>query len=130
MSDTYHNSDGTLRDFPWVKSEELGSIREHLFSFNHKSFKNEPQNRETEMFVTFEMKGKQIHGWLTRNETTEKFTNQIFEDCRFNQNIHFIEWDTRINCVVGDGIYISSSHFWMTKEECEKLIQRMIPAIK
>lgn len=138
--DTYHDSKGNLREFPWIKAEELGILREHIFSVptNRKTedggtvwrqFHNVPQDRAKEMFVTFEFQnGTKRYGWLTRSAATYRFTNTLFQESAFNQHIHFIEWNDRFNCVVEDGIYISQAHFWMSKEEIHNLIARMEPA--
>lgn len=140
--DTYHDSKGNLREFPWIKAEELGRLREHIFSVptNRKTkdgrtiwrqFRNVPQDKAKEIFVAFELQnGTKKYGWLTRNETTCKFTKYLFQENAFNQHINFIEWDDRFNCVVEDGIYISQEHFWMSKEEVLNLMARMEPALE
>lgn len=140
--DTYHDSKGNLREFPWIKAEELGRLREHIFSVptNRKTedgrtvwrqFHNVPQDKAREMFVSFEFRDDtKRYGWLTRSEVTNKFTKTLFQESAFNQHIHFIEWDDRFNCVVEDGIYISQAHFWMSKEEMHNLIERMEPALE
>lgn len=140
--DTYHDRKGNLREFPWIKAEELGRLREHIFSVptNRKTenggtvwrqFHNVPQDRAKEMFVTFAFRnGTKRYGWLTRSEATYKFTKNLCQECAFNQHIHFIEWGDRFNCVVEDGIYISQQYFWMSKEEIHNLIARMEPALE
>ena len=118
-------------NIPWVNADELGSLREILFSHNGKQFKNITPNRETEMHVSFEFRDtyKKIYGYITRNATTDVFTDSLLQENRWNQHIHFIEWKDRWNCVVGDGIYISQCNFFMEKSEVEKLLARMIPCI-
>lgn len=136
---TYFDNKGNLRNFPWITADELGTAREHLMSVRtskpgvNRMFRNRPQNRETEMFFRVEMKdGTRRYGWLTRNDTTDRFTSGLLQENRFNQHIEFIEWDDPklINCVVGDGLYISESHFFMTHEELQKFLDRMEPAVE
>lgn len=134
---TYFDDRGHLRNFPWIKAEELGPVREHLFFYKSegaktsRQFRNRKSNRDTEIFISIELRnGTRKHGWLTRNETTDRFTDTLFQDRRQNQHIRFVEWETPslINCVVEDGIYISQSHFFMTKEELEKFLEKWAPA--
>lgn len=134
-------ADGTVRDFPWITADELGPARQHIFSVPTdkpgvaRQFRNQPANRETEMFFSVEFLGEPLrrHGWITRNATTDRFTNYLIQDCRHNQHIQFIEWGAPHNlimCVVQDGIYISESHFLMKKEELMKFLDRMEPAVE
>lgn len=113
---------------PFVKANELGAAREHIFFLNGKQVKGKPQDRVTEMFCTYEKDGYSIkHFWLTRTERINEFCSKLFQDSRFNQHIHFIEWKDRICCVVGDGIYISQTYFFMTKEEFTRFMLTITP---
>ena len=58
--------------------------------------------------------------WMHRTEKLDTFFARLFQEHRSNQHIHFIEWEDRINCVVEDGIYISQTNFFMTKDEFAK----------
>lgn len=99
-----------------------------MFSRNGRQIKNPPQNKMHEVFCSIEMRnGTREHFWMQRTEVLEAFFAQLFQDSRYNQHIHFIEWNDRINCVVEDGIYISQTNFFMTKEELEKFRKTIIP---
>lgn len=118
---------------PYLIASDLGEAREHLFFRNGKQVKNLPQDKATEVFCSFETynDGKyglpQTHFWMKRTDKVQAFFDTLFRDRRHNQHIEFIEWDDRINCVVNDGIYISSTNFFMTKEEFAKFYETIVP---
>ena len=119
---------------PYLVASDLGEAREHLFSRNGKQVTNLPQNKTTEVFCSFESYTAEnkcgidrMSFWMKRTDRLQEFFNRLFQDHRSNQHIHFIEWDDRINCVVGDGIYISQTNFFMTKEEFVKFHQTIVP---
>ena len=119
---------------PYLTASDLGSAREHLFSRNGKQVKNLSQNKSTEVFCSFETYSKEselwgstIHFWMKRTEKVQAFFDRLIQDRRTNQHIQFIEWDDRINCVVCDGIYISQTNFFMTKEEFAKFYETIVP---
>lgn len=132
---TYFDSHGNLRPFPWVTEGELGAAREIFFSVPlrpgyHRQYRYRRGNPQTEMFFSVEMKnGERRYGYLTRNDTTDRFTDTLFQEARHNQHIKFIEWSdpALINCVVCDGIYISESHFFMHTDEFAKFMGRLEP---
>lgn len=133
-ADTYHNEDGTLRDFPWLTADDLGAAREYVFHRNGKQVKNHPQNRENEIFCSYESRAKNQNGfgirasfYMRRTPRLQEFFGRLFQGSRYNQHIKFIEWPDRINCVICDGIYISEAHAWMTKEEFAKFMARIVP---
>ena len=112
---------------PFIKADELGDLREIVLTGARSKVKTPPQDKKSEVFVAFESRNMvKAFGWLTRNEMLDSFTNELFQDNRRNQNIHFIEWEDRFNCVVGDGICISQTNFYMEKPELEKLLSRMV----
>lgn len=112
----------------YLTAADMGRAREHLFFRNGRQIKNPPQDKMREVFCSIEMRnGIREHFWMQRTEVLEAFFAQLFQDNRYNQHIHFIEWDDRINCVVEDGIYISQTNFFMTKEELEKFRKTIIP---
>jgi len=118
---------GVDMNAPFIAADELGAARQHLLS-PAKSCKKSEQNREDELFFTYDIQGgKKVYGWLTRNETTNRFTDVLLQVHRSNQHIQFIEWSDRINCMVEDGTYISSVNFFMTHEEFEKFLSRIVP---
>ena len=109
-------------------ASDLGNAREHLHFRNGKQCKNNPQDKEKEVFCTIEMRnGNRTSLWMQRTEATEKFFARLFQERRYNQHIHFIEWDDRINCSVQDGIYISQTNFFMTKDEFAKFRKTIVP---
>lgn len=118
---------------PYLKASDLGVAREHLHFLNGKLAKNLPQNKTKEVFCSFESYAKQKCGlnkmcfWMHRTEPVQKFFNTLFQERKENQHIEFIEWDDRINCVVNDGIYISQTNFFMTKEEFAKFYKTIVP---
>lgn len=119
---------------PYLMASDLGAAREHLFFRNGKQVKNLPQDKATEVFCSFETYNKEIelwvskiHFWMKRTEKVQAFFDTLFQDRRHNQHIDFIEWDDRINCVVNDGIYISQTNFFMTKEEFAKFYKTIVP---
>jgi hypothetical protein len=117
-----------ISKIPFLTASDLGSSREHLHFRNGKLAKNPPQNRETEIFCSIKMlSGERQSLWMRRTEKLNEIFDRLFQDTRFNQHITFIEWDDRINCVCQDGIYISESNFFMTKEEFEKFRKSIIP---
>ena len=119
---------------PYLMASDLGAAREHLFFRNGKQVKNLPQDKATEVFCSFETYNKEselwlskIHFWMKRTDKVQVLFDTLFRDRRHNQHIEFIEWDDRINCVVNDGIYISSTNFFMTKEEFAKFYETIVP---
>ena len=117
-----------INKVPYLVATDLGAAREHIFFRNGKQVKNIPQNKRTEVFCTVEMRnGDRQYFWMHRSEKVEEFFSKLFQEDRFNQHIHFIEWNDRINCVVEDGIYISETNFFMTKEEFEKFRATITP---
>lgn len=117
---------------PYLTAYDLGAAREHLHFRNGKQVKNKPQNIEKEVFCSYESYlGKvprESHCfWMQRTPRLQDFFNTLFQERRSNQHIHFIEWEDRINCVVGDGIYISQTYFFMTKEEFQKFCDTIVP---
>lgn len=117
-----------INEVPYLVATDLGEAREHLFFRNGKQVKNKPQDKKLEVFCTIEMRnGDRQHFWMHRTEKVEEFFSRLFQESKYNQHIHFIEWEDRINCVVEDGIYISQTNFFMTKEEFEKFRATIIP---
>lgn len=117
-----------INEVPYLVATDLGTAREHLFFRNGKQVKNKPQDKKLEVFCTIEMRnGDRQHFWMHRTEKVEEFFSRLFQESKYNQHIHFIEWADRINCVVEDGIYISQTNFFMTKEEFEKFRATIIP---
>lgn len=117
-----------IEDIPYLVASDLGKAREHLHFRDGKQCKNHPQDRTNEVFCTMEMRnGNRTSLWMQRTEAMEKFFARLFQESRYNQHIHFIEWDDRINCSVEDGIYISQTNFFMTKEEFAKFRETIIP---
>ena len=112
---------------PYFTASDLGEAREHIFFRNGKQVKNLPQDKATEVFCSLESYAKEdkrwennMHFWMKRTEKIQALFDTLFSERRSNQHIEFIEWDDRINCVVCDGIYISQTNFFMTKEEFYK----------
>lgn len=113
---------------PFLQASVLGPSREHVHFRNGKFAKNPPQNKETEIFCSIQMlSGERQSLWMHRTEKINQIFDRLFQECRFNQHINFIEWDDRINCVCQDGIYISESNFFMTKEEFGKFRNSIVP---
>lgn len=118
---------------PYLVASDLGAAREHLFFRNGKQVKNLPQDKVKEIFCTFESYAKENCGlpkksfWMQRTEKVQEFFNTLFSERKSNQHIEFIEWDDRINCVIEDGIYISQTNFFMTKEEFAKFYKTIVP---
>ena len=119
---------------PYLSASDLGAAREHIFFRNGKQVINQPQDKATEVFCSFESYAKEdkrwknsMHFWMKRTEKVQAIFDTLFQDRRSNQHINFIEWDDRVNCVVGDGIYISQTNFFMTKDEFAKFIKTIIP---
>lgn len=117
-----------VEDIPYLVASDLGKAREHLHFRNGKQCKNHPQDRQKEIFCVYEKGGYSIMSfWMQRTAATEKFFARLFQESKYNQHIHFIEWDDRINCSVEDGIYISQTNFFMTKEEFAKFRETIVP---
>ena len=117
-----------ISKIPYLDAVDLGEAREHLHFRNGKQMKNKPQNEKLEVFCTIEMRnGDRESLWMHRTEKLDTFFARLFQEHRSNQHIHFIEWEDRINCVVEDGIYISQTNFFMTKEEFAKFRARIVP---
>lgn len=117
-----------IDDIPYLVASDLGKAREHLHFRGGKLCKNHPQDKAKEVFCVYENKGYSIMSfWMQRTEAVDKFFGYLFQEHRYNQHIHFIEWDDRINCSVEDGIYISQTNFFMTKEEFAKFRETIIP---
>lgn len=118
---------------PYLEASDLGMAREHLFSRDGRQVKNLPQLKESEVFCHFETYAKYSIGlptkafWMKRTTKVQALFDTLFQERRYNQHIHFIEWDDRINCVVGDGIYISQTYFFMTKEEFARFYATIVP---
>ena len=117
-----------INTIPYLPASALGKAREHLFFRNGKQARNLPQNEETEIFGTYENRdGTRKSFWMHRTPAVEVFFAHLFQESRYNQHIHFIEWADRINCSVEDGIYISHTNFFMTKEEFAKFLESIVP---
>lgn len=117
-----------VREIPYLSASSLGKAREHLHFRNGKQIKNLPQNKAKEIFCVYEGRnGERKSFWLYRTPAVDHFFDQLFQESRYNQHIHFIEWDDRINCSVEDGIYISHTNFFMTKEEFAKFLETITP---
>jgi hypothetical protein len=117
-----------INKIPFLTASDLGASREHMHFRNGKLTKNPPQDRTNEIFCSIKMRnGERQSLWMHRTEKLNAIFDRLFQDSRFNQHIEFIEWDDRINCVCQDGIYISESNFFMTKEEFEKFRQSIVP---
>lgn len=113
---------------PFILASDLGSSREHLHHRNGKLTKNPPQDRENEIFCSIEMRnGERQSLWMRRTEAINKIFSRLFQERRSNQHIQFIEWDDRINCRCQDGIYISETNVFMTKEEFDKFRVTIMP---
>lgn len=114
-----------MPDYPYVTAGELGAAR----CYNIYARSN-PRDSHREMHFSVKLRKQEggftygPFGWLTRNKTTDRFTNLLFQDNRANQHIEFIEWADRFNCVVGDGLYISHANFYMTKPEFQTFLDR------
>lgn len=123
----------SIDTIPFLTASDLGTAREHIFFRNGKQVKNLPQDKRKEIFCSFESYAEhkcgldEIHFWMQRTETLQSFFDKLFSERKYNQHIHFIEWDDRINCVVEDGIYISNTNFFMTKEEFKRFYKTIIP---
>lgn len=116
-----------INNIPFLQAKSLGQAREHLFFLNGKQAINKPQDKAKEIFCTYEGRdGVRKHFWLTRTPDVDYFFDTLFQESRYNQHIHFIEWDDRINCSVEDGIYISHTNFFMTKEEFGKFLETIV----
>ena len=117
-----------LDKIPYLSASDLGKAREHLHFRDGKQIKNLPQNKLTEIFCVYEGRdGTRQSFWLHRTPAIEVYFARLFQESRYNQHIHFIEWDDRINCVAQDGIYISSTNFFMTKVEFAKFRKTITP---
>jgi len=113
---------------PFLQAKSLGDAREHLHFRDGKQIKNKPQNKATEIFCCYEGRdGTRKSFWLHRTPEIQYFFDTLFQESKYNQHIHFIEWDDRINCSVEDGIYISYTNFFMTKEEFAKFLESIVP---
>jgi hypothetical protein len=112
----------------FLLASDLGKAREHMHFRNGKLTKNPPQDEEKEIFCSISMlNGDRQSLWLHRTEKIDRIFRYLFQEHRFNQHIEFIEWDDRINCRCQDGIYISETNFFMTKEEFEKFRKKIMP---
>ena len=117
-----------VNSIPFLQAKSLGQAREHLFFRNGRQVLNRPQDKAREIFCCYEGRdGTRKSFWLTRTPNIDHFFDQLFQESRYNQHIHFIEWDDRINCSVEDGIYISHTNFFMTKEEFAKFLETIVP---
>ena len=117
-----------ISKIPFLIASDLGKAREHLHFRDGKQCKNHPQDKENEVFCSIEMRnGERQSLWMHRTEATNPFFARLFQERRYNQHIRFVEWNDRINCVVGDGIYISQTNFFMTKEEFVKFRKTIVP---
>ena len=117
-----------ISTIPYLTASDLGKAREHLHFLNGKQVKNHPQDRQNEIFCHISNRGiPKGSFWMRRTPKLNEFFNMLFQESRYNQHIEFIEWDDRYNCVVGDGIYISQTYFFMTKEEFAKFCETIIP---
>lgn len=113
---------------PYLSASDLGKAREHLHFRNGKQIKNKPQDKANEIFCCYEGRdGTRKSFWLRRTAATDYLFATLFQERKYNQHIHFIEWDDRINCSVEDGIYISHTNFFMTKEEFARFMETIIP---
>ena len=117
-----------VNNIPFLQAKSLGPAREHLFFRNGRQVLNQPQDKAREIFCTYEGRdGTRKSFWLCRTPEVDYFFDQLFQESRYNQHIHFIEWEDKINCSVEDGIYISHTNFFMTKEEFAKFLETIIP---
>lgn len=117
-----------ISKIPFLLASDLGSSREHLHFRDGKLTKNPPPDRDNEIFCSIRMRnGDRQSLWMRRTPALNHIFNRLFQDNRFNQHIEFIEWDDRINCRCQDGIYISETNFFMTKEEFEKFRNAIMP---
>ena len=122
-----------IETIPYFTASDLGKAREHIFFRNGKQVANLPQDREKEVFCSFESYAEQtcgldnIHFWMQRTTKVQELFDVLFQERKRNQHIKFIEWDDRINCVVCDGLYISQTYFFMTKEEFIKFYNTIVP---
>ena len=117
-----------INTIPYLTVSDLGRAREHLHFRNGKRVQNHPQDKRNEVFCHISSKG--IPGrcfWMQRTPRLNEFFDYLIQDRRENQSIEFIEWDDRYNCVVEDGIYISQTYFFMTKEEFAKFYETIVP---
>jgi len=112
---------------PYLFASSLGKAREHLYFRDGKQMYNKPQDKVNEIFCVYESKNGSKAFWMERTPMIEKFFAQVFQARRSNQHIHFYEWSDRINCSVEDGIYISHTNFFMTKEEFAKFLDTIVP---
>jgi hypothetical protein len=113
---------------PFLTAKDLGASREHMHFRNGKLTKNPPQDMQNEIFCSIEMRnGDRQSLWMRRTEALDRIFRYLFQERRYNQHINFIEWDDRINCRCQDGIYISESNFFMTKEEFAKFRKTIMP---
>lgn len=117
-----------ISKIPFLSASDLGKSREHMHFRNGKLTKNPPQDKESEIFCSIEMRdGTRQSLWMHRTRRINEIFDALFQDHRFNQHIQFIEWDDRINCRCQDGIYISEINFFMTKEEFEDFRKTITP---
>lgn len=113
---------------PYLKAEDLGKAREHLHFRNGRLAKNSPQDEQKEVFCSIDKLGAPSKCfWMQRTNKLQEFFNYLIQENRSNQHITFIPWDDRVNCVVCDGIYISQTNFFMTKEEFKKFCETIVP---
>ena len=121
-----------IETIPYLTASDLGAAREHLFFRNGKQVSNPPQNKTKEVFCSFESYADnkcgldRIYFWMHRTEKVQQLFDTLFQERKHNQHIQFIEWDDRINCVVCDGLYISQTNFFMTKEEFMKFYNTIV----
>lgn len=117
-----------ISKIPFLVASDLGKAREHMHFRNGKLTKNPPQDQKNEIFCSIEMRnGNRQSLWMHRTEKINAIFDRLFQERRYNQHINFIEWDDRINCRCQDGIYISETNFFMTKEEFAKFQNTIIP---
>lgn len=115
-------------NIPFLNASDLGKAREHLFTRNGKQCKNCPQDKTNEVFCYAEMMdGNKIHFWMQRTAAMEPLYAKLIQDRKYNQHIRFVELESEVYCTIEDGIYISKTRFYMTKEEFAKFRETIIP---
>lgn len=115
-------------NIPFLNASDLGKAREHLFARNGKQCKNCPQDKTNEVFCHAEMMdGNKIYFWMQRTAAMEPLYAKLIQDRKHNQHIRFVELESEVYCTIEDGIYISKTRFYMTKEEFAKFRETIIP---
>ena len=125
------------KEVPYIVSKSLGKARQILHFKNGKLAKNIKPDIDNEVFFSIQKidkveNGKKSYryvnqGYLRRTKEMKPFFDYLIQDNKYNQHIEFIEWDDRYNLVIVDGIYISQTNVFMTKEEFNKFEKRIIP---